>query len=125
MLRTILDQAWNQHITEVVQNLNNSPNKGVGYLIPATLHGILADSSIRSALQTHNLSKPPEPSYTEQIQLEKDYLDSSNVLLPGDYVLLNLRDEPFFKSYDQQVSKKSMESIYSNFPEGQEIISSH
>ena len=100
----MLDRAWNLHIADCVQNLNDSPNKGIGYLVPSLLHGVEADSMIRAALLTTNTSHTTEPNYPEQIRLQNEYISSKNVLMPGAYVMLAIKDDPFFKSYDQQVS---------------------
>ena len=108
LLRNKLDRAWNMFIKSCVENLNNSPNKGVGYLVPSLLHGVQADSMIRAALLATDKSHTPEPNYPQQIRLQKEYINSKNVLMPGAYVLLNIKDVPFFKSYDQQVSPSKL-----------------
>jgi hypothetical protein len=102
LMRGILTQNWPKYLPIVVESLNNTPLKKLGWLKPNSIHSEIDSFKVRSAKETHKIETYSEPNFETQRQNQKNY-ESSNDLKPLDYVYLDFDEKLFDKSFDVSV----------------------
>jgi len=102
-LRSKLSQHWTKFIQQIVQNINSTPLKRIGYLTPSEINSEEDSVLVDKALTEHHLKIPTDATYKEQKQNEENYKNSSQNLQVDDYVYIRFKDEPMTKSFDFQV----------------------
>jgi len=106
-LRGMLSQKWVESLQKVVEHLNVTPLKRLGWLTPSSITQIGDTVKVNEAQKKHNIEKYHEPSYTVQRQNKKEYKGKFSV---GDYVYLDFNEKLFDKSYDVSVKLSKIKS---------------
>jgi len=108
-LRSNLTKNWTQYIQKVVDGINSTPLKRLGYLTPKSINSIKDSVIVDKSLQNHGLNTPKDPTYSQQQENSKTYLKStekdSTLLKVGDYVYIRFNDDAMTKSFDFQVNR--------------------
>jgi hypothetical protein len=84
-MRSLLTSNWPKYFHQVIGNLNNSPQAHIGGLKPALISSPLQNFLIDDRIGPWDKN----PNYLEQIENQRKYLRQTNVLQPGDFVLLD------------------------------------
>jgi hypothetical protein len=101
MLRQSLSENWVKYVKYVVDAMNNSPMRSLGFLSPSQISSPAMEPYARKAMMPYRHG--PEPSFVEQIKNREDYVALKGALVKGEYVMLNFKEASFFTSYDTQV----------------------
>ena len=101
MLRSQLSHKWVHFLSNVVNSLNNTPLKRLGWLTPNSIHNEADSVFVKQAQAKNNVLPPKAPTYLEMQSSEKYYKGDLNV---NDYVYLDFNEKLFDKSFDVSVS---------------------
>jgi hypothetical protein len=104
-LRANLTQNWVKYIQFVVDGHNNTPIKKLGWLKPSQIHSQYDSTIVDSQKKKFNIETYHEPSFENQIKLQKQHEANKSKLQIDDFVYLDLNEKLFDKSFDIQVSK--------------------
>jgi hypothetical protein len=105
LLRGVLSQNWVKFLPLVIDSLNNTPMKKLGWLKPSSVTSEKDSVSIRTAKKNHGIETYSEPDYKTQRENQKKY-ELSNNLKPLDFVYLDFDQKLFDKSFDVSVSSE-------------------
>lgn len=100
LLRGILSQNWASRLQKVVEQLNHTPLKRLGWLSPESITNIADSVKVNEAKAQKNIKIYKEPTYDQQRKNKKLYKGDINV---GDYVYLDFDEKLFDKSYNVSV----------------------
>ena len=100
LLRSQMKHTWVAFLPKVVESLNNTPLKRLGYLTPNSIHNEASSVLVRNAKKKYNILEYKLPTYQEQKFNEENY---SGDLKKGDYVYLDFVEKLFDKSFDVSV----------------------
>jgi hypothetical protein len=103
-LRGTLSKDWVKLLEIVVESLNNTPTKRIGYLTPNSINSEIDSVKVIEAKKAHGLTIIKEPSYTDQTKNQENYMKSENNLSVGTYVYRDFNQKLFDKSFDVSVS---------------------
>ena len=95
-----MKHTWVAFLPKVVESLNNTPLKRLGYLTPNSIHNEASSVLVRNAKKKSNILEYKLPTYQEQKFNEENY---SGELKKGDYVYLDFVEKLFDKSFDVSV----------------------
>lgn len=113
-MRNSLTQSWSDQLQKVVDGLNATPLKKLGYLAPKDIVNESSSVEVDNALKLHQLPIPKEPTYNEKFQNQESYqkeaTKKSSMLKAGDYVMLDMKQTFLDKAYDLAV-KNHMKNI--------------
>ena len=98
-MRNLLTNRWDLFFDKVIDNINNSPNQHIGGLKPAQI-----TSPLDNHIIDHKIGINVGPSFNEMVDSQKSYLDNSNNIQPGSFVLLDYAKKAFDKSSKMQRS---------------------
>jgi hypothetical protein len=104
LMRGILSQNWVKFLPKVVQSLNNTPLKKLGWLTPNSIHSEEDSVKVRKAKELKNIETYSEPDYKTQRENQLNY-EKKNELKPNDFVYLDFDEKLFDKSFDVSVNK--------------------
>ena len=96
-----MKHSWVKFLPNVVESLNNTPLKRLGWLTPNAIHNEASSVFVRNAKKTHNILEENLPTYKQQKQNEENY---SGDLKKGDYVYVDFVEKLFDKSFDVSVT---------------------
>jgi len=99
-LRGILSQKWVDRLQKVVEHLNSTPLKRLGWLTPSSISQIEDTVKVHEAQKKYNVEVYHEPSYSIQRENRNKY---NGKFSAGDYVYLDFDEKLFDKSYDVSV----------------------
>ncbi len=102
LLRGLLTQNWPKYLSQVVESLNNTPMKKLGWLKPSSIVSEKDSVKVRNAKVEHNIESYNEPNYQTQRENQANYELSDN-LHQGDFVYLDFDEKLFDKSFDVSV----------------------
>jgi len=115
-LRSNLTKHWSKYLQKIVDGLNNTPLKRIGYLTPNSIKSEADSVWVDKNLQKHGIINPTSSNYLQQRENSKNYLKESEnndkVLKVGDYVYVRFKKEPLTKSFDTQVSSCENEKTF-------------
>ncbi len=104
LLRGMLTHNWVKYLPIVVQSLNNTPMKKLGWLKPSSITSEKDSVNVRNAKLENNIDSYSEPDFRTQRKNQEVYEQSSSNLKPGDFVYLDFDEKIFDKSFDVSVS---------------------
>lgn len=104
LLRGILSQDWTKYLQGVVNDLNSTPLKRLGWLKPNDINSEIDSVYVDEAKGHFNIPVFKEPTYTEQQKSIKSYSGDIHV---NDYVYKQFDSTVFDKSFDVSVSLQS------------------
>ena len=102
-LRAQLSNDWCAYIQTVVNGLNNTPLKKLGWKTPNSIHDEADSVAIDKARKLNKIPTFELPTYQKQHENQKNYKGDLKV---GDYVYIDFNEELFQKSFDVSVCKK-------------------
>ena len=97
ILRSLLKDNWAFYLSQVVKNLNNTPNSAIGNLKPSEINSHLDDEKIDKIKGV-----PQYPTLNELIGNETSYSKNKKNIQLGDYVYADFPSKLFDKSFDTQ-----------------------
>ena len=100
LLRSQMKHTWVSFLPKVVESLNNTPLKRLGWLTPNSIHNEASSVLVRNAKKKYNILENKLPTYQVQKLNEKNY---SGDLKQGDYVYVDFVEKLFDKSFDVSV----------------------
>lgn len=103
LLRGILSQDWPKYLQTVVNHLNNTPLKRLGWLQPKDINSETDSVYVDQAKGHFGVPLLKEPTYSEQ---EKNLKNFSGDIKVSDYVYKQFDSTLFDKSFDVSVSLK-------------------
>ena len=86
-LRGTLNKNWVVALEKVVNDMNNTELKKIGYLKPNQIHSEIDSAFVRSALKKHNIGIFKEPNWKDQKKSEDIYNSNKNNLQIGKIVI--------------------------------------
>jgi hypothetical protein len=106
LLRGNLTNNWVKYLPIVVNSLNETPMKKLGWLKPSSISSEEDSVLVRNARKDNNIKTYIEPDYKAQQKNQKNYEESktSTNFKPLDYVYLDFDEKLFDKSFDVSVS---------------------
>ena len=104
MLRSQLSHKWVHFLPNVVDSLNNTPLKRLGWLTPNSINNEASSVFVKEAQAKNNVLPTKTPTYLEMQSGEKNYKGDLKV---NDYVYVDFDEKLFDKSFDVSVSKCS------------------
>ena len=103
-MRSSLSHNWVSALPKIVKALNATPLKKLGFLSPDSITSEASSVFVDEALKKNNLEVSKEPTFTEQLNNEKEYdqksMKNSKLLKKNDYVFVDLKSGSFDKGYD-------------------------
>jgi hypothetical protein len=102
-LRGTLNKNWVNALEKVVQDMNNTPVKRLGYLKPNQINSEIDSVFVKNAQKNHNINIYNEPNWKTQLLNQKNYEKLSSNIKIGDYVYKDIDEKLFDKSYDVSV----------------------
>ena len=84
----------------MVESLNNTPLKRLGWLTPNSIHNEASSVLVRNAKKKYNILENELPTYEEQKLNQENY---SGDLKQDDYVYVDFVEKLFDKSFDVSV----------------------
>ena len=114
LLRSQMKHTWVTFLPKVVDSLNNTPLKRLGWLTPNSIHDEASSVFVDQAKSKNNISTEKLPTYSEQQENQQNY---DGDLKKDDYVYLDFDENVFGKSFDVSVRKSSICSGWCTFPE--------
>jgi len=109
ILRGSLSQNWVKYIVKVVEQYNQTPNKKLGGLTPASIHSEFDSVLVNEARKKTNVSVFVEPHFQQQITNQKTYEKNTNNFQVNDFVYLSTNEKLFDKSFDTKVSRRILQ----------------
>ena len=103
-LRGTLNQNWVEALENVVNNLNNTPIKKLGFLTPNMINSEADSVNVSKARKEFEIVPFREDNYKIQIQNQKAYESNTKQLQKGDYCYVDFDEKLFDKSFDVVVS---------------------
>jgi hypothetical protein len=103
LLRGILNQNWVKYLSIVVDSLNKTPIKKLGWLQPDMINSEKDSVKIQTAQKINKKSTFREPPFEIQRQNQQNYEDDKKLLQIKDYVYLDYNEKMFDKSFDVAV----------------------
>lgn len=100
LLRGILSQNWASRLQKVVEQLNHTPLKRLGWLSPESITAIKDTVKVNAAKSKNNIDIYKEPTYTEQ---QNNKITYKGDIREGDFVYLDFDEKLFDKSFDVSV----------------------
>lgn len=98
LLRSFSVNQWAKYLSQVVLNINNTPNSGIGGLKPSQINSPLDDPKIDAAK-----GFPSHLSLANLRQNQESYEKNKKKLQAGDFVYADFNAAVFDKSFDLQV----------------------
>ena len=103
-LRGTLNQNWVEVLAKIVNDMNNTPIKRLGFLTPNQINSEIDSVFVKNAQKNINLDIYKEPSWKTQFVNVKHYeTDVSNIQI-GNYVYRDFDEKLFDKSYNVSVN---------------------
>ena len=99
-LRGSLNQNWPKFLEIVVKNLNNIPNKKLGFLKPTAINNEADSVLVSNAKKELNIETFREPNFKQQQINQKNYENSKNEFQVGDFCYVDFDEKLFDKSFD-------------------------
>jgi hypothetical protein len=113
LLRGILNQNWVSYLKVVVDSLNKTPIKKLGWLPPNIVNSEKDSVLIQEAQRAHHIIPYEEPNFVDQRRNQELYEKDKRLLQVNDYVYLDFDEKLFDKSFDIAVSHENFEqNIY-------------
>ena len=106
-LRGTLNQNWVALLENVVDNLNNTPIKKLGYLKPNMINNEADSVTVSKAQEELGMVPFREPNYKLQERNQKQYESNKKKLQKGDYCYVDFDEKLFDKSFDVVVMLKT------------------
>lgn len=103
LLRSELSENWVKYIKLVVNSMNKTPIKKLGYLAPNDISSERDSVSVDIRKRELNISSESYPTFEEQNQLSASYQDTTKNLKKGDYVYKQYNEKLFDKKYNVSV----------------------
>ena len=100
LLRSQMKHTWASFLPKVVESLNNTPLKKLGWLTPNSIHNEASSVFVRNEKKKHNILDFKLPTYEEQKSNQQNY---SGDLKKDDYVYVDFVEKLFDKSFDVSV----------------------
>ena len=104
-LRGTLNQNWVNVLENVVDNLNNTPLKKLGYLKPNMVKNEADSVTVVNAQKEFGSLSYKEPNYKIQQANQKTYEKNQKQFQKGDYCYVDFDEKLFDKSFDVVVTK--------------------
>ena len=76
LLRSQMKHTWVFFLPKVVESLNNTPLKRLGWLTPNSIHNEASSVLVKNAKKEHNISENKLPTYQEQKLNQENYENS-------------------------------------------------
>ena len=103
-LRGTLNQNWVDVLENVVDNLNNTPIKKLGYLKPNMVNTEADSVTVLKAQEEIGIVPYKEPNYKIQEANQKAYEKNQKQFQKGDYCYVDFDEKLFDKSFDVVVT---------------------
>lgn len=101
LMRGTLSQRWSENLKKVVNQLNNTPLKRLGWQTPISVKSVADSVRITKAKLENKLDIYKEPTYSEQQANRNSYKGDISL---NDYVYLDFNEHLFDKSFDVSVN---------------------
>ncbi len=98
LCRVLLTNNWPKYLKTVVQALNNTPNKAIGFLKPSEIKSPLDDPKIDAVVGV-----PEDITFQDQIRNQESYESETKNLQIGDHVFMDFPPATLQKSFDSPV----------------------
>jgi hypothetical protein len=102
-LRGTLNKNWVGVLEKVVNDMNNTPIKRLGYLKPKQINSEIDSVFVKNAQKSYKINIYEEPNWKIQLQNQKSYKTNIKNIQIGDYVYRDLDEKLFDKAYDVSV----------------------
>ena len=112
LLRSQMQHTWVTFLPKVVNSLNNTPLKRLGWLTPNSIHDEASSVFVDEAKRKNDISTEKMPTYSEQQENQQNY---NGDLKKDDYVYLDFDENVFGKSFDVSVRKVQFELVGAYF----------
>ena len=112
-LRGTLNKNWVEVLEKVVNDMNNTPIKKLGFLKPNQVNSEIDSVFVKNAKKSHNIESIDETNWKTQLQNEENYISASSNIQKGDYVYRDSEQKIFDKSFDVSVNSFITNSWFS------------
>ena len=102
-LRGTLNQDWVQVLPSVINALNATPLKKLGWHQPISINSEIDSVNVDNAKNHHKIETYSEPNVLTQQKNQEEYRKSSDSLQINDFVYLDVDEKLFDKSFDVSV----------------------
>ena len=103
-LRGTLNQNWIEVLETVVNNLNNTPIKKLGYLKPNMISSEADSVLVAKAKSQLAIKSFREPNFKSQLENQELYQKKKNTFKKDDYCYVDFDEKLFDKSFDVVVN---------------------
>ena len=100
MLRGILNQNWVKYLSIVVDSLNNTPIKKLGWLKPNMINSEEDSVKVDEAKKAKHIETFSQPDFRTQLKNQKSYEANKKLFQVNDYIYLDFDEKMFDKSFD-------------------------
>ena len=103
LMRQNLDDKWPNYLQIVVDGLNETPRKKLGFIAPAEINSLADGAKVFEARQELGIKVYKEPDYQTQNANQDFYDQGLSKFQVGTFVYLDNKVTNFTKSFDTQV----------------------
>ena len=103
LMRQNLDDKWPNYLQVVVDGLNETPRKKLGFIAPAEINSLADGAKVFEARQELGIKVYKEPDYKTQNANQDFYEQGLSKFQVGTFVYLDNKVTNFTKSFDTQV----------------------
>ena len=103
LMRENLDDKWPNYLQIVVDGLNETPRKKLGFIAPAEINSLEDGAKVFEARQELGIKVYKEPDYQTQNANQDFYDQGLSKFQVGTFVYLDNKVTNFTKSFDTQV----------------------
>ena len=102
LLRGTFSHDWLSELETVVNSMNVTPIKKLGFLSPSEVYNQLDSLKVKYFKKLHHIPSFSEGSYKEQLENQENYKQTTDLRI-SDYVYIDFNEHLFDKSYDVSV----------------------
>ena len=109
-LRGTLNQNWVEVLEKIVNDMNNTPIKRLGFLRPNQIHSEIDSVFVKNAQNNIKLNIYKEPSWKSQFENVKNYESDFSKIQIGNYVYRDIDEKIFDKSFNVSVNSLNFDA---------------
>ena len=103
-LRGTLNKNWVIVLEQIVNDMNNTPIKKLGFLKPNQINSEIDSVFVQNAQNKLNIKKYKDDNWQIQQKNDQTYKTDLSNIQTGDYVYCDLNEKIFDKSYNVSVN---------------------